>query len=158
HQLRIGLQEPGDQAADHGAVVDDEYADRPGAGRRRRYIRTGEDHRSPTWENFAWMMSLSNGFMMYSLAPAWIASWMWLMSFSVVQNTTTGLAPPSILRSARRKSIPFMTGMFQSSRIASGILARHASIAFCPSAASAIAKESPSRMRRATMRMTFESS
>ncbi len=31
---------------------------------------------SPTWVNFDSMISLSNGFMMYSLAPAPIASWM----------------------------------------------------------------------------------
>ena len=67
------------------------------------------------------MISLSKGFMMYSLAPALSASWIWARSFSVVQNTTLGASPPDILRSRRRKSIPFMTGMFQSSRIAFGI-------------------------------------
>ena len=44
----------------------------------------------PTWTNFDSMMSLSKGFMMYSLAPASIAVLMCFMSFSVVQNTTIG--------------------------------------------------------------------
>src|SRR5262245_38096464 len=48
--------------------------------------------------------------------------------------------------------------MFQSSRTASGILARQASSACSPSSASVISKSSPSRMRRATFRMTLESS
>src|SRR5262247_1497329 len=48
--------------------------------------------------------------------------------------------------------------MFQSSRIASGILPRQASSACSPSSASAISNSSPSRIRRATLRMTLESS
>src|ERR1041384_3775493 len=48
--------------------------------------------------------------------------------------------------------------MFQSSRIASGISRRHASTACWPSSASEILKSNPSRMRRATLRMTLESS
>ena len=40
------------------------------------------------------MISLSNGFMMYSLAPALMASWMCAISFSVVQKTTFGASPP----------------------------------------------------------------
>src|SRR5581483_7125143 len=51
-----------------------------------------------------------------------------------------------------------MTGMFQSSRIASGRPRLQASSAFSPSSASMIWKSSPSRMRRATLRMTLESS
>src|ERR1044072_1439075 len=51
-----------------------------------------------------------------------------------------------------------MTGMFQSSNTASGIARLHASSAFSPSSASAIWKSRPSRMRRATLRMTLESS
>ena len=45
------------------------------------------------------------------------------MSFSVVQNTTLGWGASSVWRSARRNSIPLITGMFQSSRITSGIAA-----------------------------------
>src|SRR3974377_1087763 len=48
--------------------------------------------------------------------------------------------------------------MFQSSRIASGSLRRHAFSACSPSSASSICNSSPSRMRRATLRMTLESS
>src|ERR1700733_13837702 len=51
-----------------------------------------------------------------------------------------------------------MTGMFQSSRIASGKPRLQASSAFSPSSASMIWKSSPSRIRRATLRMTLESS
>src|SRR5215813_12269743 len=48
--------------------------------------------------------------------------------------------------------------MFQSSRTASGIERLQASSAFSPSSASTIWKSRPSRMRRATFRMTLESS
>src|SRR6476660_521022 len=48
--------------------------------------------------------------------------------------------------------------MFQSSRIASGNCLRQASSACSPSSASTIWNSSPSRMRRATLRMTLESS
>src|SRR5580698_5287705 len=51
-----------------------------------------------------------------------------------------------------------MTGMFQSSRIASGSPRLQTSSAFSPSSASIIWKSSPSRMRLATFRMTLESS
>src|SRR6266446_3514703 len=51
-----------------------------------------------------------------------------------------------------------MTGMFQSSRTASGMARLHASSAFAPSSASTIWKSRPSRIRRATFRMTLESS
>src|SRR5438876_12126742 len=51
-----------------------------------------------------------------------------------------------------------MTGMFQSSRIASGKARLQTSSAFSPSSASMIWKSRPSRMRRATFRMTLESS
>src|SRR6201999_1020452 len=51
-----------------------------------------------------------------------------------------------------------MTGMFQSSRIASGSPRLQASNAFSPSSASVIWNSMPSRMRRATFRMTLESS
>src|SRR5579883_480488 len=54
--------------------------------------------------------------------------------------------------------MPFITGMFQSSRTTSGILRRHASMAILPSAASSMAKCRSSRMRRATLRTTRESS
>src|SRR6478735_5974934 len=48
--------------------------------------------------------------------------------------------------------------MFQSSRTASGMARLHASSAFAPSSASTIWKSRPSRIRRATLRMTLESS
>src|SRR5580658_9309090 len=48
--------------------------------------------------------------------------------------------------------------MFQSSSIASGKFFRHVSIASSPFSASAIWKSSPSSIRRATLRMTLESS
>src|SRR6266496_3791550 len=51
-----------------------------------------------------------------------------------------------------------MTGMFQSSRTAVGMLRLQASSAFSPSSASMIWKSRPSRIRRATFRMTLESS
>src|SRR3954453_3287878 len=51
-----------------------------------------------------------------------------------------------------------MRGMFQSSSTASGIVPRQLSRACSPSSASAISNSRPSRMRRATFRMTLESS
>src|SRR5271155_1384533 len=48
--------------------------------------------------------------------------------------------------------------MFQSSRIASGICRWHVCTASSPFSASTIWKSSPSRIRRATLRMTLESS
>src|SRR6476620_9974298 len=48
--------------------------------------------------------------------------------------------------------------MFQSSRTASGMARLHASSAFAPSSASTIWKSRPSRIRRATLRMTLVSS
>src|SRR3954451_3600479 len=96
--------------------------------------------------------------MMYSLAPALRARAIWATSFSVVQNTTFGPSPPGRRRNALRKSYPSITGMFQSSSTASGNALRHCSSACCPSSASLILKSRPSRMRRATFRMTLESS
>src|SRR3954453_22749101 len=51
-----------------------------------------------------------------------------------------------------------MTGMFQSRRTASGISRLQTSSAFSPSSASTIWKSRPSRIRRATLRITLESS
>src|SRR6476659_10583371 len=51
-----------------------------------------------------------------------------------------------------------MFGIFQSSRMASGRVSRHFESACWPSSASTISKSSPSRIRRATLRMTLESS
>src|SRR5260370_30262268 len=48
--------------------------------------------------------------------------------------------------------------MFQSSRTASGMARLQISSAFAPSSASTIWKSRPSRIRRATLRMTLESS
>src|SRR5574338_447272 len=80
------------------------------------------------------------------------------MSVSVVQNTTTGALPASLFLSSFRKSMPFISGMFQSSRMTSGIRFWQAAMACRPSAASSTAKFSDSRMRLATRRMTRESS
>ena len=55
-------------------------------------------------------------------------------------------------------TMPLMIGIFQSSRIASGICLEHASIAVLPFSASSILKFSPSRIFLATIRTTFESS
>ena len=54
--------------------------------------------------------------------------------------------------------MPVITGMFQSSRMASGICAAQASIACLPSSASVQAKFSSSRILRATLRTTRLSS
>src|SRR5262249_40346767 len=51
---------------------------------------------NPTSLNLSVTMSLSNGFMMYSSAPASSARAMWSMPFSVVQNTTLGASPPGM--------------------------------------------------------------
>ena len=51
-----------------------------------------------------------------------------------------------------------MTGMFQSSSIASGSASRHASNAWRPSAASLTSNENSSTIFRANDRITFESS
>ncbi|MNT70498.1 hypothetical protein D3C72_2088950 [compost metagenome] len=75
-----------------------------------------------------------------------------------MQNTTLGKSPPLILRKRRRNSMPFITGMFQSSRMASGILCAQASMACLPSSASVQAKCSSSRIFRATLRTTRLSS
>src|SRR5882724_7536473 len=79
-------------------------------------------------------------------------------SFSVVQNTTLGWSPPGMRRRLPRNSYPSITGMFQSSRMASGNPRLQISSAFSPSSASMIWKSSPSRIRLATFRMTLESS
>jgi hypothetical protein len=67
---------------------------------------SGHNHRqiSPTSWNLASTISLSNGFMMYSLAPACSARAICTTSFSVVQNTTLGPSPPGSRRSALRNS------------------------------------------------------
>jgi len=41
--------------------------------------------------------------------------------FGSYRRTTTGAPPPLIPRRARKNSMPFITGMFQSSRMASGM-------------------------------------
>ncbi len=77
------------------------------------------------------------------------------MSFSVVQNTTFGGLPARHLRAAStRKSKPFMTGMFQSSRMASGISLAGTSMA-PPGRHRPPRSRScrPSRILRATMRI-----
>ena len=83
----------------------------------------------PILINLPTRISSSNGFMMYSCAPLVIASSIADISVSVVQNTTGGFSGPYSARSCLRKSNPFITGMFQSSRTQSGICARQASSA-----------------------------
>src|ERR1700733_10687532 len=56
----------------------------------------------PASANLAEMMSPSNGFMMYSLAPASSASRMWARSFSTLPNPTVGASPSGSARRRRR--------------------------------------------------------
>src|SRR6185369_14752568 len=105
-----------------------------------------------------WSVSRSNGFMTYSSAPASSAARMCAMSFSVVQNTTLGWSLCPRWRSRRRNSIPLITGMFQSSRTTSGILASQRVRASCPSPASSTSNSRVSRICLATLRITLESS
>ena len=83
-------------------------------------LRSGQAFTS--W-NLSAMMSPSNGFMMYSLAPASSAR-----GCAPDRSRPCRTPPPARRRPARRSflrnSMPFITGMFQSSRIASGIAAR----------------------------------
>src|SRR5438552_13555421 len=80
------------------------------------------------------------------------------MSFSVVQKITFGSVPPALPRSARKNDGPSMTGIFQSRRMASGIPWPQRSSASIPSPASETLNASSSRMRRAILRTTPESS
>ena len=66
------------------ALLNDNAEGRSAAGSKQA------DQIRPTSWNLAVTMSLSNGFMMYSLAPACSARAMCATSFSVVQNTTLG--------------------------------------------------------------------
>src|SRR3546814_1575335 len=77
------------------------------------------------------------------------------MPFSVVQNTTLGRCANARSRSARRKSIPLITGMFQSSRITSGVLSRHASSASRPSPASVTRSEEHTSELQSLMRISY---
>src|SRR6218665_3240983 len=104
------------------------------------------------------MMSESKGFIIYSLAPAVSASVMCCRSFSVVQKMTTGFSPPGMLRSLIRNSSPFMLGMFQSSKTASGMAFVTASTARRPSSASSHNMCRSSTILRATLRITRLSS
>ena len=61
-------------------------------------------------------------------------------------------SPPSAKRSARKNSMPFMTGMFQSRRMTSGMWAIQLSYATCPSSASSTVKFKSSTILRAIMR------
>ena len=61
----------------------------------KRHGHAGRRQINPTSWNFASTMSLSNGFMMYSLAPACSARAICATSFSVVQNTTFGRRRPA---------------------------------------------------------------
>src|SRR3954447_6287439 len=112
----------------------------------------------PTSANLSAMMSLSKGFMMYSLAPPLSAWAICATLFSVVQNTTLGWSPPGSRRMWPMNSKPSITGMFQSSSTASGSLRRQTSSALEPSSASVTSNSRPSRIRRAILRTTLESS
>ena len=167
--FRTLLNDPLQNAPYDQAVVDQHHANRA----RRRYVgfdpgisqrRLGQRHvraqATPTSCKFPSSVSRSTGFMTYSSAPASIAARIWSMLFSVVQKTTRGRSsiPKSRSLKAPRNSIPLITGMFQSSRITSGRLARQKVSASCPSAASSTEKDMLSRICRATLRMTLLSS
>src|SRR3982074_3006513 len=69
---------------------------------------------SPTSWNLASTISLSNGFMMYSLAPACSARAICATSFSVVQNTTLGWSPPGVRpRLPRNSHVPVEQDRFR---------------------------------------------
>jgi hypothetical protein len=70
----------------------------------------------------------------------------------------SALAENARALNALRNSRPSITGMFQSSKIASGIWTVQLSTACWPSAASLVSKPSSSNIFRATIRTTFESS
>src|SRR5688500_15455760 len=153
--------------ADHARIVNHEDADfaadrGAGAGlpgTQRGYgIHRLEPHAMPMSSNLSCSVSWSNGFITYSSAPAAIASRIWPGSYSVVQKTTLGFRPSGLARSALMNSIPLITGMFQSSRITSGMLARQWSSAVRPFSASSALMPIVSTMWRETFRMTRESS
>src|SRR6266542_7012109 len=77
---------------------------RYGTDATRRRDGIGSDQIKPTSWNLASTISLSNGFMMYSLAPACRARAMCATSVSVVQNTTFGRSPPGMRRNALSKA------------------------------------------------------
>src|SRR3954470_3699225 len=130
--VTLGTDPARDQTTDDDGVIDDHHPQRSGFPRRARGRITCErnTHYSPTqtetvsgkqtpkepfslqavaqirptsW-NFAVTMSLSKGFMMYSLAPACSARAICATSFSVVQNTTLGWSPPGMRRRWPRNS------------------------------------------------------
>ena len=135
-----------DHARQHGArdlrIIDDHQAN----GRLGRLMGPPPEgcamgsHATPTICSLEWIVSRSNGFITYSSAPASIAARIWAMSFSVVQKTTLGWTARSAWRSARRNSIPLITGMFQSRRMTSGMLASQRASASRPSSASSTEK------------------
>ena len=130
--VRLGVHPARDQPADDHGIVDHhdpELCLPGGLGRRTRQRNThtspdadqrhdcktqqrrwpdsrrnATDQIRPTSWNLAVTMSLSNGFMMYSLAPACSARAMCATSFSVVQNTTFGTSPPGMRRRLPRNS------------------------------------------------------
>src|SRR3546814_1997234 len=67
------------------------------------------DQAKPTCESLVSRISRSNGFVMYSSAPASIAARICAMSFSVVQKTIFGRRPSGSAEMARRKSMPLIT-------------------------------------------------
>ena len=100
----------------------------------------------------------SNGLVTKPSAPAAMPRPTNSGSCSVVQNTTLGRAPPAAARNAVMNSIPVITGMFQSSRIRSGMAAWQRASASWPFSASVTRKPRLSTTRRETERMTRESS
>jgi hypothetical protein len=97
--------------------------------------------------------------MMYSLTPACRAWAMPATSFfhGAEHHDLRPVAPWKPTQRAQ-EIVAVHFGMFQSSRMPSGIRFRHASTASSPFSASAISNSSPSRILLATLRMTLESS
>ena len=95
---------------------------RPRAGRRRQAAirHAATSYSRPTWANLPLRILLVERLHDVFLGAGAQRLEMWSIVVSVVQNTTTACRG-RILRSGRRKSIPSMTGMFQSSRTAFGI-------------------------------------
>jgi len=69
------------------------------------------------------------------------------------KNKTLGAVPPAMARRRRRKVMPSITGIDQSSRMTSGMTPAQKARASEPSAASSTSKPRPSTIRRATFRM-----
>src|SRR3569623_2690135 len=84
-------------------------------------LQRAAPHAAPIRCSLASSVCWSNGLVTYSSAPAPLPWQMLSVSPFEVQNTTFGVTPPSIMRSAVTNSTPLITGISQSSRIRSGI-------------------------------------